>query len=178
MENNSDASNEDYLIALSEQHSAGGFPYKLAMAIVKAHPSSGTDTEQMRINKALKALLGDDYNAILKRTNLRDALKYMAREYIADRGGDRMSLGRDPFSWLEKSPDGVRTKEDLAIEANKKIQGAPSAQHLENVFGKDTRRICQSLIYASDIPGSLHQQALKSIQTIVEPLGIKLLLDE
>ena len=116
------ATEDELWEALNEPHSDGPFERKLALAIIRANPSSSSETERQRMNTALKALLGDRYVADRKYSDVRGALKWMAEQYVDDRGGERWQVGsRDPFAWLDRDSPGARTVEQLAIDATREI---------------------------------------------------------
>jgi len=171
------ATEAEYLGALAEEHVTGKFPEKFLLAIIRAYPCSSSDTDDQRLRCALKALFGKDYATNEKRSNLDEALRYMAWEYIRDRNGPGISLGKDPGAWLDGNPDGARSIKDLALEAADRVIDSPSAKHLENTFGKDRRQLCMCEVLGSDVPGSLHAQALADLARRLRPLGIKMCLE-
>ena len=160
--NKRQATEEELWEALNEPHNDGAFERKLALAIIRANPSSSSMTERQRMNTALKALLGDRYVADRKYSNVHGALKWMAERYVDDHGGERYQLGsRDPYAWLDQGYLGARTVEKLAMDATKAVKDAPTAEYLETEFGRRRRELCATDIDGSDIPGSLHLQTLK-----------------
>ena len=176
--NERQATEEELWEALNEPHCDGDFAKKLALAIIRANPSSSPKTDNQRMNTALRALLGDCYVPDKNYSAVRPALRWMADQYIRDRGGPGvLLLSRDPYAWLDRDPPGARTVQDLAQAASSAIENAPSAEYLETEFGKRRRPICVSEMEGSEIVGSLHLQALKQVAKILEPIGIRMDVD-
>jgi hypothetical protein len=174
-----EASEAELIEAMSEEHCSGPFLDKLLFAIVSAYPENNLGrTDQQRVNKARKALLGSMAKPKKGSRTTTEALQWMASEYIRDRGGPAFSLGPSPFAWLDANPPGARSVKDLAQEVKRVVQCATESRHLENRFGKDRQSLCISQIFGSDIPDSLHFQAIERIAELVRPFGLKLKLED
>jgi len=115
--------------ALAEEHLDGQFIDKFLLAIIRAHPDQEPDasaSDAERLNAAKRALLGSGRKAKKEMSGTASALRWMAYEYIRDRGGPALSLGPDPYEWLERQPAEARSVKDLA--------------HMANVLVRDARR--------------------------------------
>lgn len=181
MSKNSDsvtATNQEFADALSEENFDGDLLTKLVLAIIKGNPDeSGTKSEQARLNAAMKALVGNSYNSNKSSPGLMPAIKWMAWEYMRDRGGPGISFGKNPFAWLNTQPVNATSVKDLAYKASEKFSHATSPENLENRFSKDGLSICKSLALSSEIPITLQQQTLEVLKENLENHGIKLVLD-
>lgn len=175
-----EASQQELLNAIGEEHGRGVFVDRLLMAIIEAHPDPASKRSSLeRLNDARRALLGERGAARLKRhPRDRDALLYMAEHYMNDRGGAHvMSTRRTSFKErVDSEPVGARSVAVLAKEAAQRFRSS-SARRLENLFGANKLSLCLTLIQESDVAPSLQNQALLEIRDMLSPWNIPLKLE-
>ena len=170
---------KEITLAATEPHTDGVLLKKILFAIIKANPdSSGTKSDKKRMNAAMGALLGSKYKSDKVSEGTFEALKWMAEEYISDRGGPGLSPGSDSFAWLHKKTPNARGANQLAEEAKSKHSTPCSTRNLENVFSEQRVGICKAVVLGSDIPSLLHHQALLQIRDILAPLGVPMNIDD
>lgn len=168
----------EIIAAATEPHTDGDLLKKLVIAIIKANPNKGgIETDKERMNAAMTRLIGSRYHADRKTSGTVEALEWMAEQYIKDRGGPGVSPGKDHFAWLEIEKGTERTVKQLAEAASVKFPFSTSDRNLQNQFTKRGKSICKAVVMGSDIPGTLHNQALHNIKEILEPFGVSMKLD-
>lgn len=174
----------DYRAALGEEHTTGSFARKFLLAIIRANEPDPevTDTDVERLRKAAEALFGSKkiaHSISRRRNDDHLALEAMAWWYIEDRALIFTSPGPgEPLQRVRINSQRPRTKKELAKLAKRKYPNTTSERTLENKFGKRTRELCRTVKSASDILGSFHLQALKQLKPLIEPLGIKMNIDD
>lgn len=174
-----EVSDDEFRIAVEEPHLDGALLPKIVLAIIRANPDPGsTKSDSKRLNAAMKAILGSRYNARKSSPNTSKALRWMAEEFVKDRGGPGITPGPDPFRWLSANPKSARTVKDLAKEAYELYAHATSPRHLENLFSEYGETLCKTVVFTSEIPGSLHMQAIDQVRKILTPLGINMKLED
>lgn len=175
----SNVTEAEYADALEEEHLDGQFVQKFLRAIIECYPSPNARPKSLaqRIDAAQEALFGKVLVVGRDTGDDEDALRFMADEFVRDRKGPAISIGPNPFAWLAANPREARSIVDLAREAKGRFPKSSSVKSLQNKFSQFGLGLCKATCYGSDVPGSIHYQALREIQKILKPLGINLKLD-
>lgn len=169
---------QEIATAASEPHLDGDLLRKLVLAIVAANPDpSSEESNNECVNSAMRSLLGSRYNADKRTPGLTDALRWMAEEAVREIDGPGLPRQGNLLEWLERKLAAYRGRKKLAQRAIKKFPHATTAANLQNKFSEYGLGLCGAVMLNSDVPGSLHNQALRQIGEILTPLGIAMELN-